>query len=144
MSETMKKTTTRCDLLGAAGFTALAGIAAVAIAKPDAQAVEVPPVAQVTEAPLLELCDRFMALQAQIDAICSRDDDHDDGLDALIDQQVPILDEMGDLSAASLEGQRARAQVLMAWYGGTKDLHAAAVEWERVAPLFHDLLGRLV
>ena len=35
MSETTKKTTTHRDLMGAAGFTALAGIAAAVIAKPE-------------------------------------------------------------------------------------------------------------
>ena len=42
MREATKKTTTRRDMMGAAGFTALAGIAAVAIAKPDAQAAAAP------------------------------------------------------------------------------------------------------
>ena len=145
MSETTKKTTTRRDLMGVAGFTALAGIAAVAIAKPDAQAVEVVPVAHNPDAPLLALCARFLALQADIDAIEGEEGpDHQDQLDGLIDAQVLILDEIDDLDAISLDGMRQRARVVMAWYGGSRGLEATHLDWHRIQPLFRDLLGEAV
>ena len=134
MSETTKTTTTRRDLMSAAGFTALAGIAAVTIAKPDAHAAGTP---------LLTLCGQFMAMQAGIDRInADMEHDHEEELERLCAAQVPILDEMEDLQAVSLEEHRARARVLMKWYG-VKDGEEghSQLEWHRVAPLFRDLLG---
>ena len=49
------------ELPGAAGFTALAGVAAVAIAKPDVEKPTSPAVAP-PDAPLLALCARFLGL----------------------------------------------------------------------------------
>ena len=132
----------RRELLGAAGFTALAGIAAVSIAKPDAQAVEVVPVAHDPDGPLMALCARFLELQANIDAIDGEEGpDHQDQLDGLIDAQVPTLDEIDDLDAVSLEGMRQRARVVMAWYDGSRGLEATHLECYRIYPLFRDLLG---
>ena len=75
----------RRELLSAAGFTALAGIATVAIAKPDAQAAEVLPTAHGADAQLLALHDQFMGLQAQLDAIDAGEwHPTDDQLDSII------------------------------------------------------------
>ena len=59
----------------------------------------------------------------------------------MIDAQVPILDEIDDLDAVSLEAMRQRARVVMAWYGGSRGLEATHLEWHRIYPLFRDLLG---
>ena len=137
MSETTKKATTRRVLMGNAGIAALASIAAAAIAVPDATQ---------PDTPLLALCNQFMALQAGVDRINADDEhDHEEELERLCAAQSPILDEMEDLRAVSLEEHRARAQVLMKWYG-VKDNEEghSQLEWYRVAPLFRDLLGEAV
>ena len=86
------------ELLSAAGFTALAGIAAVAIAKPDAQAVEVLPIAHGADAELIALHDQFMVLQAQLDAIdAGEEHPTDDQLDNIIHAQADLLEDMHSL-----------------------------------------------
>ena len=62
----------RRDLLGAAGFTALAGIAGAAIAKSDTSAAMALP-APRDDAAMLALCDRFLHLQKQVDATYDRE-----------------------------------------------------------------------
>ena len=158
----------RRELLGAAGFCGLAGIAALAISKPDAQAVEVLPAAQTADARLLALCDRFLVLQAALDASYAQELEQHDALKKqgalykqlnalemegeaqrtpLQDEQVELLDQISDLTAATLPGQQARARVLMAWYAlgnGCSGEHSSTIEWGHLAPLFRDLLGEAV
>ena len=168
MSETTKKHTTRRALMGSVGVAALAGIAAVAIAKPDAQAVEVVPVAHNPDGPLLALCARFLELQAAIDVTYDRETEehevaqkegrssarlmamekaHDVEREPWVSEQRTLLEDIGDISATTLPGQRARARVLMAWYS----LHrrgaegaGVAIDWYDLEPLFRDLLGEEV
>ncbi len=143
MSETTNRPTTRRAMMGNAGIAALTGIAAVTIAKPDAAAVEVLPTRHHAETPLLAACARFMAIQAAVDVINDDlEDDHQHELMPLIKQQARLLDEMAELRAVGIVEQRARAQVLMAWYGvkSCEEGHSA-MEWDRLQPLFRDLLG---
>ena len=143
MFETAKKPTTRRALMGNAGVAALA---TVLITTPGTQAAPAVPTPSYPATPLLALCDRFMALQAGVDRINADDEhDHEEELERLCAAQVPLLDEMEDLRAVSLEEHRARALVLMKWYG-VKDGEEghSQLEWYRVAPLFRDLLGEAV
>ncbi len=136
MREATKKTTTRRDLLGAAGFTALAGIAAVAIAIPEATQ---------PDAELIALRDQFMALQVKLDALKVRDHVPDTELNGLVEAQASILDEMDGLTATTLAGHCARVATLERWY--SRDAEGefdSMVEWHRVAALFRDLLGEAV
>ena len=161
---------TRRDLLGAASFTALAGIAAVSIAKPDAQAeaVEVTSAAPDPDGPLIALCDRFLALQAAVDLtydvelrefalakeegrsserLIALEKEGDTKRDPWFTEQSELLDEIGEMRATTLAGQRARARVLMAWYSLHRrgpDEPGDAIEWHSLAPLFRDLLGEAV
>ena len=65
MSETKKKPTTRRNLISAAGFTAMIGIAAMSIAKPDASAVKVLPTARTDDADLVATGLETVALTEQ-------------------------------------------------------------------------------
>ena len=126
----------RRDLLGAAGFTALAGIAAVAIAVPDATQ---------PDAELIALRDQFMALQVKLDALKMRDHVSDPELDGLVEAQASILDEMDGLTATTLAGHRARVATLERWYSrDAKGEFDSMVEWHRFAALFRDMLGEAV
>ncbi len=148
--------TTRRDLLGAGGFTALAGIAAVAIAKPDAQTVEVLPTAPGhggDDAKLVALCSQFMALQAQLVAMGAatvpvRTDGPEHGpgrdgvIDGLTDRQADILDKMHDLTATTLAGHRARAMAFDKWCSrGEHGDFDIVVSWGDIGPLIRDLVG---
>ncbi len=140
MSETTKELTTRRALMGNAGVAALA---TVLVATPGTHALKAASAPSDADTPLLTLCNQFMALQAGVDRInADREHDHEEELERLCAAQSPILDEMEDLRAVSLEEHRARARVLMKWYG-VKDNEEghSQLEWHRVAPLFRDLLG---
>ena len=59
----------------------------------------------------------------------------------LDDEQRALLDDIGELRASTIPGQRARARVLLAWYGiGNGNEHECSMEWEHLGPLFDDLL----
>ena len=126
MFETAKKPTTRRALMGNAGVAALA---TVLITTPGTQAAPAVPTPSYPATPLL----------------AHDEHDHEEELERLCAAQVPLLDEMEDLRAVSLEEHRARALVLMKWYG-VKDGEEghSQLEWYRVAPLFRDLLGEAV
>ena len=104
----------RRDLMSAAGFTALAGIAGVAVANPDAPE---------PDAELIALCDRFIDLELQIETSFERQDvrityEEEKAIaaverDPLVDQQKPIFEAMMQLRATTLEGLRARARALV-------------------------------
>ena len=166
MSETTNRPTTRRAMMGNAGIAALTGVAAVMIAKPDAAAVEVLPVSRGDDAAMLTLCGRFLHLQAQIAASYGResalfeaaeaDGASHDQLVALerrgtvernpwTNEQRRLVEDLADLSAGTLAGQRARARVLMAWCGveGDEEGHSQ-MEWHELRPLFRDLLGEPV
>lgn len=166
MSETTKKPTTRRALMGNAGIAALAGIAAVSIAKPDAQAAEVLLAPDDADTSLMALCGRFLALQAMLDRsydeerqeyhlakqegcsnehLLAMEGANDVAREPWSDEQWALLQEIREVSATTLAGQRARARVLMAWSnvhrgGSGTDI----VEWKDLAPLFSDLLGEPV
>ena len=166
MSETERKATTRRALMGNAGMAALAGIAAVAVAVPDTPAVEVLPTPHGDDVAMLTLCGRFLHLEAQIVASYDREaalfkEAKAEGatnkqLVALerrgegernpwTDEQRELLDDLSDMSASTLEGQRARARVLIAWYSLRETgAHHAAMDREDILPLFRDLLGEAV
>ena len=156
----------RRSLIGSAGFTALAGIAAVSIAKPDAQAVEVLPVTHDPDGPFLALCARFLELQAAIDVTYNREEEEyrlmkrqgvsnkklcalekqgDAERDPWQSEQHDLLEQISEITAVTLAGQRARARVLMGWYslrdGGE---HSCSIDWSDLAPLFRDLIGEAV
>lgn len=153
----------RRELLGAAGFTALTGLAAVTIAVPDTQAVEVLPTPRRDDAGMLALSNRFLHLEAQIVASYDReaalfnaaaaDGATSKQLVALeqrgevernpwTDEQREVLTDLSDMSASTLEGQRARARVLIAWYSlREKSAHYVGMDGKDILPLFRDLLG---
>ena len=136
----------RRELLSAAGFTALAGIAAVAIAKPDAQAVEVLPTARSADAQLLALHDQFMVLQAQLEAINAHTRTvTDDEMDSLICEQADLLEDMHLHTVTTPAGHRARARVFVAWYGmqGGKQSHSE-IDHDRLWPILRDFVGEAV
>ena len=110
----------RRELMTAAGFTALAGIAAAAIATPDAVAVE-----HGADAALIALCNRFIDLERQLRASYDRQPQgiscQEEG--AIEDRErKPIRAEQEDLVASiiearatTLDGFRARARALVAY-----------------------------
>ncbi|MGI4793630.1 MAG: hypothetical protein ACRYG8_05990 [Janthinobacterium lividum] len=135
----------RRALLDTSCGTILATAATAIVMQPDARASEVLPLTYRADTPLLALCERFMAVQADIDVIdADRETDHTEELDKLTDAQMPLLNDMTDLTATSLEGIRARVRVLMAWFGGEGDVRCADMEWWTLAPLFRELLGEEV
>ncbi|NPD69324.1 hypothetical protein HN018_22760 (plasmid) [Lichenicola cladoniae] len=141
----LPKTTKRRDLLGAAGFTILAGIAAAAIAKPDQHAtVGITPTAATIspDAAPLALADKFMALQVQVDEINAGRPDTVDELDNLVIEQAAILDEMNEHIVTTMTGHQARARVLASWFElrGLDDSSHELDEY-RIWPLLCDLLG---
>lgn len=145
--------TTRRSLLSAGGFTVLAGVATVAIARPDAQAVEVATVAHADDAEMVALCSQFMALQAQLVAMGAttvpvRTDgpehgpDRDGVINDLTGRQSDILDKMHGLTAATLAGHRARAMAFDKWCSrGEHGEFDMVVSWGDIGPLIRDLLG---
>ena len=119
--------TTRRDLLSAGGFTVLAGVAAVAIAKPDAQAIETAPVVHEPDAALIAICRRISAIDDELSAtFAGRDynDPEEVRLEAvradLMDEQGELLAETHDLHATTLEGHRARARTYLRYYEGVE------------------------
>jgi len=141
--------TTRRDLLGTGAFTTFAGIASGVVAKPDQLATmgNMPTVAATRpDAGLIDLTSQFMALQARIDA--NDDgliDDGDADMRGLIAAQARLLDEMAETPATTLEGHQARARALMGWYSvqGEEDTCHSIIQWDRLWPLFRDLLGEM-
>ena len=134
----------RRELISAAGFTALAGIAAVTIATPDAPAIEMLPTPRGDDAELIALADRFMAIQAQMEVINAADpaDYPEAEMDDLVSEQASLLWETAPLEAATLLGYRARAAMLVNWYGVKgREESPHEIEWHRLKPLFRDLLG---
>ena len=124
----------RRELLGAAGFTALAGVAALSFATPDTPQ---------PDAELIALSQRFLALQGQLDRVLDGSSEGaDEATDAIVGQQSQILDEMDELTATTLAGHCARAATLEKWYcRGSEGEFDSMVEWHRVGPLFRDMLG---
>lgn len=158
----------RRGLIGSAGCTVAASIAAMSFAKPDAQAVEVVPVAHDPDGPFLALCARFLELQAAIDVTYDREEREWDlakaegrsgarlmAMEKANEavrgpwqlEQSALLDDIGDINATTQAGQRARARVLVAWYSLHRrgpDEAGSAIEWHHLAPLFRDLIGEAV
>ena len=139
----------RRDLLGAAGFTALAGIAAVAIATPDAAAVE-----HGADAALIALCNRFADLERQKLASYGRDPrgisyEQEKAIDDR--ERQPIWAEQEDLVASiidaratTLDGFRARARALVVYdQQGWKDEEISSGPWPggMCFALVRDLVG---
>ena len=126
--------TTRRHLLTTAGALSLVGLAAAVPALPAAH----------PDAAIVALADRFLAVEAQRDAVDFDPDDEasEARMMALIDVQSDILDEMSGLTASTLVGHRARAICLSKWWGITEagDSHSE-IEGPHVAALFRDLLG---
>ncbi len=122
---------TRRGAFGGAGGAVLATLAGC------------PSEAPAADAPLLALCQRFMTLQAHLDAINARTVDvSDQECGEVIDQQASILDQMNDLRAVTLAGHRARAATLEKWYArGKSGEFDSEVSWRRIGPLFRDLLA---
>ena len=145
MSETTKKTTTRRALMGNAGVAALAGVATVAIAKPDSASGQVPAPAG-GDAQLVVFCNQFMILQAELDGIEGRvkagEDVADSEFDPVTDAQAAIIEKMDALTATTPAGHRARAMVFDKMWtrdeGGNFDL---VLSWHDIAPLIRDLMG---
>lgn len=150
--------TTRRDLMSAAGFTALAGIAAVAIGKPDAQAADAPsPVlasgslspqaGENPDAELIGLCEQVIALEQQWGAETLRSGNwiptdprykasqaEQDRLAALSE---PLIDRIYGLPTHTLTGFRARARAIMASDYG--QMHDASDYRGQLYSLMHDL-----
>ncbi len=134
---------TRREALGAGLFTALAGVTAVAVAKPEAHAMQH---AAHPDAELIDLCAQFCELERQFDATdfsarpgtleaeaANREQR------ALTDAGDPILDRMHDLPTHTLEGFRARARAIVAFDKGEleKSDDARGMVWM----LVRDLVG---
>ena len=135
----------------------------MAIAKPDTQAVDVLPARRGDDAAMLPLCGRFLHLQERLDASYDREMALSDAMEAggasvkevraleersevertpWLDEQRALLADLSEMSAATLEAQRARARVLMAWYDMHKgDVACVSIEGPDILPLFRDLLG---
>ena len=152
---------TRRGVLGGGVAAVAAGTTGIAVAL----LAEVVPVAHDPDAPLLAMCTQFLELQAKIDASYAREAEQFRALKrqgAAYEQlnavemageadrlpfegkQRALLNDIGDISAATLLGQQVRARVLIAWYCLGKnehDDHGTALEWYRLKPLFQDLLG---
>ncbi len=145
----------RRELLSAAGFTTLAGIAAVAIAKPDAQAVEVLPTTHGADAALIALCDRFTSLEQAIDAsyeagagrgqtMAEEDAVEQAERDPLRRQQAKLLPQIVDARATTLDGFRARARAIMTYdKEGLKrqEINSGPVPGGMAWALVRDLVG---
>lgn len=135
----------RRDVLGAGAFTLLTGIAAAAIAKPEAASTVaiMPAIAAISpDAAPLALADKFMALQVHIDEINAGKPHTEDELDNLVITQATIMDEMNEHIVTTMKGHQARARVLAAWYQlrGLNDCPHEIDEY-RIWPLLRDLLG---
>lgn len=130
----------RRDLMTAAGFSALTGIAALAIARPDAEAAEVLP---ATDAKLIALHDQFMALQARVNAVNADTlAATDDELADLLSDQADLMEEMHPLRATTLAGQRARVRVFLDWHAmsAAKASHSH-IDHDDIWPILRDLIG---
>ena len=139
--------TTRRDLLSAGGFTALAGVAGIAFAKPDTQAAQVVPVAHDADAELIGLCEQVIALERQWGAEAERgaefvpSDPRYAASDAEIDRisalAEPLIERIYDLPTHTLAGFRARARAIMASDYG--QMHEASDYRGQLYSLMHDL-----
>lgn len=131
------------DILGAAGFSALTSIAALAIACPDAEAVEVPPCGANPSAELMALHDQFMVLQVEVDSINARERVATDGeLTSICQEQADLFNEMSEFSATTPAEHRARARVFAAWYGIGEDKETPTeIDHDHIWPILRDLIG---
>ena len=135
----------RRDLLGAGAFTALAGIAAVAIAKPDTRVGAALP-APHQDAELIALGERFLDLERQVrinHRTLLEDEPCDAANEPLEAEQKAILGRMHGLRATTLEAHRMRARVAFAFSpelkeeGGPGDYNNQQMIWL----LVRDLVG---
>ena len=121
MSETAHKTTTRRDLLGAAGFTGLAAVATVSVAKPEALPLQQARGAE-PDVELIGLVDRLIENQAAFVALTepyysvigSPPDDVAAKIEVVVQDHHRLIGEICDTPARTLTGYRAKAK---AWMG---------------------------
>lgn len=136
----------RREMLSAAGFTVLSGIAAVSMAKPDPEAAKMLPTRTGQDAELIAIADRFMALQARVDSVDAREwDATDSELSDIVCEQADLLEEMHPLVITTPQRHRTRARVFVAWYGmeGGKE-SPSVIDHDRLWPILRDLLGEAV
>lgn len=123
--------TSRRDLLSAGAMTALAGVAAITLAKPDAQAAEALPAGLHPDAELIDLCGQIVEFERLWGIESDKSSDLVPGhparvvaradMDRLSALQNPIADRLYDLPTHTLDGFRARARAIMAGDYGTME-----------------------
>lgn len=115
----------RRDIFPALGATALAGIAAVGIAK--SETLPAAPKAKpflTSEQRLMALCDEFVRLEVQVDAIHAQCETFEQEqalepqLSALYQQEKNVFDQINAIKATTLEGFIAKARAFAAWDRG--------------------------
>ena len=140
----------RRELLGAAGFTMLTGVAAAAIAQPDA-----PPPAEAvsaghSDAELIALCGRFLALEDRISATFANrpfgdpeETRQEAARNSLHDEQEALLPALHLSKAVTVEGHRARARLMLRLRDRLRDRGQPGGYWDdQVAWLLvRDLVG---
>lgn len=115
----------RRDIFPALGATALAGIAAAGIAK--SETLPAAPKAKpllTSEQRLVALCEEFVRLEFQVDAIHARCETFEQEqavepqLSALYQQEKDVFDKINAIKATTLEGFIAKARAYAAWDRG--------------------------
>ena len=111
---------TRRGLLTAGGGTVLAGIAAVAVAKPD-NLSGMPPAQR--DAKLIALCDRIILMRAENDALARAIPSglpsaeimrmEDEQILPLDERRWDLIEEAEAITAHTMDGHRARARMLL-------------------------------
>ncbi|NPD68913.1 hypothetical protein HN018_02920 [Lichenicola cladoniae] len=112
--------TTRREVLGAGAFTAMFGIAAAAIAKPDVQVSAAVPLQPDGE--LIALCSRFDDLERKMEATYylgpyseAKELAAEAQQASLHAEQDELLEQITPIRATTLAGFQARARTLVFW-----------------------------
>ena len=109
----------RRALLSTVGFTGLAAVAAVGWVRPDTPAAAAPAQPAVSpDARLIALCTRFDDLEHQLNRSFQEDSKSEATevfQDKLRERQRPLLQQIIELRATTLEGAQARAKMLHLW-----------------------------
>lgn len=113
----------RRDIFPALGATALAGLAAAGLAKPETltAAPAAKPEGKNPDARLIALCDEFCRLERKSEALFegpTRIDDDDERTPhviAVMNEQDPVLDGIVSIKATTLAGLKAKTEALVAW-----------------------------
>ena len=137
----------RRNLLGAGGCTVAAGIASVSLGGPDAQAVELAPVAVYPDADLIAACAAFDVLEqryrATFDGVEAEVewDARDAERDRIIELQDPHFDRIMALPATTMDGLRAKARTAALEYPELLEEDAGSRSGNLMISIIEDLVG---